>query len=72
MSYEYEVLYVVATRIRFMCPMNYASFPMDAHTCKFQVSNSLIQRNKFALWHFFMCVLRPIFCIGDLFSRLYI
>ena len=38
MSKEREVLYVIATRIRFMCPMNFNKFPMDTQTCKFQVS----------------------------------
>ena len=37
MSVRHEVLFVVATRIKFMCPMNYAKFPMDRQTCKFQV-----------------------------------
>jgi len=37
MSDSYEVLFVLATRIRFMCPMNFAKFPMDDQTCKFQV-----------------------------------
>lgn len=37
MSISYEVLYVLATRIRFMCPMNFNRFPMDEQTCKFQV-----------------------------------
>ena len=37
MSIEYEVLYVLATRIRFMCPMNFNRFPMDQQMCKFQV-----------------------------------
>lgn len=40
MSISYEVLYVLATRIRFMCPMNFNRFPMDEQTCKFQVSFS--------------------------------
>jgi len=39
MSKEREVLYVIATRIRFMCPMNFNKFPMDTQTCKFQVGS---------------------------------
>lgn len=39
MSVRHEVLYVVATRIRFMCPMNYAKFPIDIQTCKFQIGS---------------------------------
>jgi len=39
MSKEREVLYVTATRIRFMCPMNFNKFPMDTQTCKFQVGS---------------------------------
>ena len=31
------MLYVIATRIRFMCPMHFNKFPMDTQTCKFQV-----------------------------------
>ena len=38
MSGGHEVLFVLATRIRFMCPMNFAKFPMDDQMCKFQVS----------------------------------
>ena len=37
MNRVHEALFVLATRIKFMCPMNFAKFPMDAHTCKFQV-----------------------------------
>ena len=42
MSKEREVLYVTATRIRFMCPMNFNKFPMDTQTCKFQVESKII------------------------------
>ena len=37
MNRKHDALFVLATRIKFMCPMNFAKFPMDAHTCKFQV-----------------------------------
>ena len=45
MSKEREVLYVIATRIRFMCPMNFNKFPMDTQTCKFQVNKKLSCEN---------------------------
>ena len=35
---SWQVLYVIATRIRFMCPMHFNKFPMDTQTCKFQAS----------------------------------
>ena len=35
------MLYVIATRIRFMCPMHFNKFPMDTQTCKFQVVKML-------------------------------
>lgn len=38
MSISYEMLFVLATRIRFMCPMNFNRFPMDEQMCKFQVN----------------------------------
>ena len=46
MSVRHEVLYVVATRIKFMCPMNYATFPMDRQTCKFQVGKYIHTRHS--------------------------
>ena len=53
MSVRHEVLYVVATRIKFMCPMNYATFPMDRQTCKFQVRKD-ITRYSVTLLSIFM------------------
>lgn len=40
-SVTHEVLYVVATRIKFMCPMAMSKFPMDVQWCKFQVVKNL-------------------------------
>lgn len=48
MSKEREVLYVIATRIRFMCPMNFNKFPMDTQTCKFQVNKKTFLRKFYA------------------------
>ena len=48
MSKEREVLYVIATRIRFMCPMNFNKFPMDTQTCKFQVNKKTFMRKLYA------------------------
>ena len=56
MSAEQEVLYVIATRIRFMCPMHFNKFPMDTQTCKFRVgsysydSSKLLFMTKNAGW----------------------
>jgi len=34
-----EVMYALATRITFICPMRFNSFPMDIQVCKFQVGS---------------------------------
>ena len=39
---------MIATRIRFMCPMNFNKFPMDTQTCKFQVSKKTFMRKLYA------------------------
>ena len=33
-----EILYVLATRITFICAMSFEAFPLDIQTCLFQVS----------------------------------
>ena len=48
MNRIHEALFVLATRIKFMCPMNFAKFPMDAHTCKFQVSPNYEKGKKYS------------------------
>ena len=35
---NYEIMYAVATRITFICPMTFNSFPLDVQVCLFQVS----------------------------------
>ena len=37
-SQNSEVLYVLATRITFICAMTFEAFPLDVQTCLFQVS----------------------------------
>ena len=32
-----EIMYAVATRITFICPMTFNSFPLDVQVCLFQV-----------------------------------
>jgi len=34
-----EVMYALATRITFICPMRFNAFPMDIQVCKFQVGS---------------------------------
>ena len=58
MSIEYEVLYVLATRIRFMCPMNFNRFPMDQQMCKFQVM-------------YFFLALYYLYCIASINIQFY-
>merc|ERR1719270_2865054 len=36
---KYEIMYAVATRITFICPMTFTSFPLDVQICKFQVGS---------------------------------
>ena len=33
-----QLMYALATRITFICPMKFNAFPMDVQVCKFQVS----------------------------------
>ena len=35
---NYGIMYAVATRITFICPMTFNSFPLDIQVCRFQVS----------------------------------
>ena len=37
---ENHLIYALATRITFICPMKFNAFPMDIQRCKFQVSPS--------------------------------
>lgn len=34
---QHQLLYALATRITFICPMKFNAFPMDVQRCKFQV-----------------------------------
>ncbi len=34
---KFEIMYAVATRITFICPMTFNSFPLDIQVCRFQV-----------------------------------
>ena len=33
---NFEIMYAVATRITFICPMTFNSFPLDVQVCRFQ------------------------------------
>ena len=46
------MLYVIATRIRFMCPMHFNKFPMDTQTCKFQVVEILNHNSEMSAFFF--------------------
>ena len=37
---NFEIMYAVATRITFICPMTFNSFPLDVQVCLFQVIDS--------------------------------
>ena len=63
MSMRHDVLFVVATRIKFMCPMNYATFPMDRQTCKFQVGKDITRYPVTLDALMYLCILFPI--IGE-------
>jgi len=34
---KFQIMYAVATRITWICPMTFNSFPLDIQICKFQV-----------------------------------
>lgn len=38
---NFEIMYAVATRITFICPMTFNSFPLDVQVCLFQVKRCL-------------------------------
>ena len=42
-----EIMYAVATRITFICPMTFNSFPLDVQVCLFQVNGSSLLEFKF-------------------------
>ena len=37
MSYLQNLMHALASRITFICPMRFNSFPMDVQVCTFQV-----------------------------------
>ena len=39
---NFEIMYAVATRITFICPMTFNSFPLDVQICLFQVDNLMM------------------------------
>ena len=48
-SQNSDILYVLATRITFICAMSFDDFPLDTQTCLLQVSN---KRSK----EYFLCL----------------
>ena len=42
---NFEIMYAVATRITFICPMTFNSFPLDVQVCLFQVYNNLKEKS---------------------------
>ena len=36
---NFEIMYAVATRITFICPMTFSDFPLDIQICRFQVGS---------------------------------
>ena len=36
---NFEIMYAVATRITFICPMTFNAFPLDVQICRFQVGS---------------------------------
>ena len=43
-SQNSDILYVLATRITFICAMSFDDFPLDTQTCLLQVSN-IVNKN---------------------------
>ena len=50
---RHQLLYALATRITFICPMKFNAFPMDIQRCKFQVRRQLLTYllNGDRSWH---------------------
>ncbi len=46
---KFEIMYAVATRITFICPMTFNSFPLDVQVCRFQVSRLKDKEKKVPL-----------------------
>ena len=40
---NYEIMYAVKTRITFICPMTFNSFPLDVQVCLFQASSYKVE-----------------------------
>ena len=53
-SQNSDILYVLATRITFICAMSFDDFPLDTQTCLLQVSN-VVNEN----FLFIIIMLRP-------------
>merc|ERR1719220_955174 len=43
---NFEIMYAVATRITFICPMTFNSFPLDVQVCLFQVGSFNYDNSK--------------------------
>ena len=46
---KHQLLYALATRITFICPMKFNAFPMDIQRCLFQVSPISGVKSKFSI-----------------------
>ena len=44
---NFEIMYAVATRITFICPMTFNSFPLDVQVCLFQVSFCVVLKRYY-------------------------
>ena len=67
---NFEIMYAVATRITFICPMTFNSFPLDVQVCRFQVGSFNYDTSKMIFLDEFIADEKQIRSVLDYFIEI--
>lgn len=67
---NFEIMYAVATRITFICPMTFNSFPLDVQVCRFQVGSFNYDTSKMVFLDEFIADEKQIRSVLDYFIEI--
>ena len=67
---NFEIMYAVATRITFICPMTFNSFPLDVQVCRFQVGSFNYDTSKMIFRDEFIAEEKQIRSVLDYFIQI--